>query len=145
MKVGVRKHPRARNNQPKYHHGILLLAFLIVALPTPECQAGFHNLWSLTFFMTNALLKQDLRTLINSHLFCVDNLSDTEIRERLTRDGPPVYFEGQHILGYHWFAYPNAAEGLYSKVLERVNMFGDLVVGSGEERALCVSSTAGFR
>ena len=33
--------------------------------------------------MTNA------RTLINSHLFCVDNLSDTEIREHLTKDGPP--------------------------------------------------------
>ena len=67
--------------------------------------------------MTNALLKQDLRTLIHSHLFCVDNLSDAEIRERLTRDGNPVGYEGQHILGYHWFAYPNAAEGLYSKVL----------------------------
>ena len=83
--------------------------------------------------MTNALY---LRTLINSHLFCVDNLSDAEIRERLTRDGPPVGYEGQHILGYHWFAYPNAAEGLYSKVLARVNMFGDLVVGSGEETCL---------
>ena len=67
--------------------------------------------------MTNALLKQDLRTLINSHLFCVDNLSGAEIRERLTKDGPPAHYEGQHILGYHWFAYPNAAEGLYSKVL----------------------------
>ena len=86
--------------------------------------------------MTNALLKQDLRTLINSHLFCVDNLSDTEIREQLTRDGNPVGYEGQHILGYHWFAYPNAAEGLYSKVFARVNMFGDLVVGSGEETCL---------
>ena len=85
--------------------------------------------------MTNALY---LRTLINSHLFCVDNLSDTEIRERLTKDGPPVHYEGQHILGYHWFAYPNAAEGLYSKVLARVNMFGDLVVGRGEEACLVI-------
>ena len=67
--------------------------------------------------MTNALLKQDLRTLINSHLFCVDNLSDAEIRKRLTKEGPTVGYEGQHLLGYHWFAYPNAAEGLYSKVL----------------------------
>ena len=86
--------------------------------------------------MTNALLKQDLRTLINSHLFCVDNLSDTEIRERLTKDGPPAHYEGQHLLGYHYFAYPNAAEGLYSKVLARANMFGDLVVGSGEDTCL---------
>ena len=83
--------------------------------------------------MTNALY---LRTLINSHLFCVDNLSDAEIRERLTRDGPPAYYEGQHFPGYHWFTYPNVAEGLYSKVLARVNMFGDLVVGSGEETCL---------
>ena len=88
--------------------------------------------------MTNALLKQDLRTLINSHLFCVDNLSDTEIRERLTRDSNPVQYDGQHMLGYHWFAYPNAVEGLYSKVLARVNMFGDLVIGSGEETCLVI-------
>ena len=86
--------------------------------------------------MTNALLKQDLRTLINSHLFCVDNLSGAEIRQRLTKDGPPVGYEGQPILGYHWFAYPNAVEGLYSKVRARVDMFGDLVVGSGEETCL---------
>ena len=112
------------------------MAFLIVALPTPECQASFPNSWSLTFFMTNALLKQDLRTLINSHLFCIDNLSDAEIRERLTKEGPAIGYEGQHILGYHWFAYPNAAAGLYSKVLARINMFGDLVVGSGEETCL---------
>ena len=92
----------------------------------------------LAFFMTNALLKQDLRTLINSHLFCVDNLSDAEIREHLTRDGNPVGYEGQHILGYHWFAYPNAVEGLYSKVFARVNMFGDLVIGSGKETCLVI-------
>ena len=86
--------------------------------------------------MTNALLKQDLRILIHTHLFCVDNLSDAEIREHLIKDGPLVGYEGQHILGYHWFAYPNAAEGLYSKALARVNMFGDLVVGSGEKTCL---------
>ena len=88
--------------------------------------------------MTNTLLKQDLRTLIHSHLFCVDNLTDAEIRECLIKDGPPVGYEGQHILGYHWFAYPNAVEGLYSKVLARVNMFGDLVVGRGEETCLVI-------
>ena len=82
--------------------------------------------------MTNA------RTLINFHLFCVDNLSDAEIRERLTRDSNPVQCDGQHMLGYHWFAYPNAVEGLYSKVLARVNMFGDLVIGSGEETCLVI-------
>lgn len=49
--------------------------------------------------MTNALLKQDLRTLINSHLSCVDNLSNAEIRNHLTRDGNPVGYEGQHMIG----------------------------------------------
>ena len=82
--------------------------------------------------MTNA------RTLINSHLFCVDNLSDANIREHLAKDGPPAQYEGQHMIGYHWFAYPNAAEGLYSKVLARVNMFGDLVVGKGKETCLVI-------
>ncbi len=86
--------------------------------------------------MTSALL--NLRTLIHSNLFCVDHLSDTDIRNHLTRDGNPAGYESQHILGYHWFAYPNAAEGLYSKVLARVNMFGDLVVGTGEETRLVI-------
>ena len=84
--------------------------------------------------MTHSLLKQDLRTLINSHLFCVDNLSETDMYEHLSRDGCPV----QYIIGYHWFAYPNEAAGLYSKVLARVNMFGDLVIGSGEETCLVI-------
>ena len=88
--------------------------------------------------MTHSPLKQDLRTLINSHLFCVDNLSEVDMHEHLSRDGNPVQYDGQHILGYHWFAYPNAAEGLYSKVLARVNMFGDLVIGSGEETCLVI-------
>ena len=88
--------------------------------------------------MTHSPLKQDLRTLINSHLFCVDNLSDSDMREHLSRDGNPVQYDGQHIIGYHWFAYPNEAEGLYSKVLARVNMFGDLVIGSGEETCLVI-------
>ena len=60
------------------------------------------------------------------------------MRERLSRDGCPVQYDGQHIIGYHWFAYPNAVEGLYSKVLARVNMFGDLVIGSGEETCLVI-------
>ena len=98
----------------------------------------------LAFFMTNALLKQDLRTLIHSHLFCVDNLSHTEIRARLAEEreheGNPVRFDGQHLPMniYCWWLYPNYAEGLYSKVLARVNMFGDLVVGTGDETSLVI-------
>ena len=72
--------------------------------------------------------------LIYSHLSCVDNLSGDEIRAKLAEDGNPVpYEEGQHIGGYHWFAYPNAAEGLYSKVLARVNVVGELVIDFGDE------------
>ena len=88
--------------------------------------------------MTHSPLRQDLRTLINSHLFCVDNLSDADMHEHLSKDSNPVQYNGQHILGYHWFAYPNAAEGLYSKVLARVNMFGDLVIGRGENTCLVI-------
>ena len=65
--------------------------------------------------MTHSPLKQDLRTLINSHLFCVDNLSEADMHEHLSRDGNPVLYEGQHIIGYHWFAYPNATGGFIAR------------------------------
>ena len=74
--------------------------------------------------------------LISSHLFCVDNLSGDEIRAKLAEDGNLVPCEDQHIRGYHWFAYPNEAEGLYSKVLARVNVAGDLIVDFGDEVCL---------
>ncbi|MXZ79839.1 MAG: hypothetical protein F4Z15_00360 [Gammaproteobacteria bacterium] len=74
----------------------------------------------------NSCRKTD--TLIRSHLFCVNNLSGDEILTKLAEDCNPVPYEGQHIRGYHYFAYPNAAEGLYSKVLARVNVVGDLVI-----------------
>ena len=64
--------------------------------------------------------------LIQSHLFCVDNLSKREIRERLAEDGNPARYEGQQIRGYHWFVYPN--KPLYSKVFAKVNIAGDLVI-----------------
>ena len=85
---------------------------------------------------SNTFFTPETYSLINSHLFCADNLSDAEIRERLTQDGSPVRYEGQHMVGYYWFAYPNAAEGLYSKVFARVNVAGDLVVGRGEDTSL---------
>ena len=88
--------------------------------------------------MTNTFSKQGLRTLINSHLFCVDNLSEAGMREHLSRDGTPVQYDGQYIRGYHWSAYPNAAEGLYSRVLARANVVGDLVVGTGEDSNLVI-------
>ena len=48
----------------------------------------------------------------------------------------PVRYEGQYIRGYHWFAYPNEVEGLYSKVLARKNVASDLVIDFGEETCL---------
>ena len=83
-------------------------------------------------------------TLIHSHLFCVDGLSDDEIRARLTEEreheSEPVQYDGQPlpIHNYCWWVYPNYADGIYSKVLARVNMFGDLVIGSGEETSLVI-------
>ena len=85
---------------------------------------------------SEAYFTPETYALLNSHLFCADNLSDAEIRERLIRDGNPVQYDGQHMLGYHWFAYPNETEGLYSKVFARVNVAGDLVVGSGDDTSL---------
>ena len=76
-------------------------------------------------------------SILNSHLFCVDNLSDSDMRQRLSKDdGSHMRYDGQHMLGYHWFAYPNEAEGLYSKVFARVNVVGNLVVGRGEDTSL---------
>ena len=77
-----------------------------------------------------------LYPLIQSHLFCIDNLSDAEVRECIFWDNNPVRYEGQHMIGYHWFAYPNEIEGIYSKVFASVNVVGDLVVGDGEDTSL---------
>ena len=85
---------------------------------------------------SDAYFTPETYALLNSHLFCADNLSDAEIRERLMRDGNPVQSDGQHMIGYHWFAYPNETEGLYSKVFARVNVAGDLVVGRGGDTSL---------
>ena len=85
----------------------------------------------------------DVSTLIKMHLFCIDNLRDDEIRAHLAEEIkfglPPVRYEGQEIGNrYHWWLYPNYDEGLYSKVLARVNVVGDLVIGSGEEMCLVI-------
>ena len=74
--------------------------------------------------------------LIQSHLFCVDNLSADDIQKRLADDGDPVRYLGYPIRGYHWFVYPNDADGIYSKVLARVNAVGDLVIDFGDRTCL---------
>ena len=79
--------------------------------------------------------------LVQSHLFCVDGLCVDELRARLAEErkfeGEPVKYDGQAFGNlYRWWIYPNWEEGVYSKVLARANMFGDLVVGSDEETCL---------
>ena len=56
---------------------------------------------------------------------------------RLELESNPVRYEGQALENtYHWWIYPNYDDGVYSKVLTRVNIFGDLVIGTGEETCL---------
>ena len=69
----------------------------------------------------------DTSALIQSHLFCVDNLCDDEIRARLAEErqfeSNPVRYEGQALENaYHWWVYPNYDDGIYSTVLARVNV-----------------------
>lgn len=83
----------------------------------------------------------DVYALIQSHLFCVDNLCDDEIRARLAEErkfeSPPVRYDGQELGNlYRWWLYPNYDDGIFSKVLARANVAGDLVVGTGEDTSL---------
>ena len=77
-----------------------------------------------------------LYPLHQSHLFCLDNLSELEIRFCREFDNNPVHITTHEIRGYHWFAYSNEAEGIYSKVLARVNVAGNLVIDFEEETFL---------
>ena len=79
--------------------------------------------------------------LINSHLFCVDNLSDNQIRKHLAEErkfeSEPVRYEGQALENrYYFWIYPNYDKGIYSKVFARANIVGDLVIGDGENTCL---------
>ena len=80
----------------------------------------------------------EVSTLIKSHLFCVDNLTEDEVQDRLANEDAdgmkPVCYEGQDLENaYHWWIFPNESEGVYSKCLARANVAGDLVIGSGED------------
>ena len=83
----------------------------------------------------------DASALIKSHLFCVDGLCDDEIRVRLAEErqfeSNPVRYKEQALESpYHWWLYPNYDDGVYSKVFARVNVVGDLVIGTGEDTSL---------
>ena len=79
----------------------------------------------------------EVSALIKSHLFCVNNLCRDEIRVRLAEEchfeSNPVRYEGQALENaYYWWLYPNYDDSIYSAVLARVNIAGDLVIGTGE-------------
>ena len=85
----------------------------------------------------------EVSALIQSHLFCVDNLTEDEIQERLANENndgmKPIRYEGQDLENaYYWWIFPNKPEGLYSKVLARANVVGDIVIGSGDDTSLVV-------
>ena len=86
----------------------------------------------------------DMLALLDSHLFCAYHLSDDEIRARLAEkrklESEPVQYDGQHlpIPIYCWWIFPNYEDGIYSRVLARANMFGDLLIGRGEETCLVI-------
>ena len=59
--------------------------------------------------------------LINSHLFCVDNLTPEDIQHRLAtenNDGlKPVRYNRQYLENaYHWWVFPNENEGYTASV-----------------------------
>ena len=75
----------------------------------------------------------EVSALIKSHLFCVDNLTEDEIQERLANEDAdgmkPARYEGQDLENaYYWWIFPNFPEGLYSKCSARANVAGDLVI-----------------
>ena len=83
----------------------------------------------------------EVRALINSHLFCRDNLTAEDIRSRLANENNggfrPVCYQGQDLENaYHWWIFPNETEGLYSKALAKVNVAGDLVVSELDHTCL---------
>ena len=85
----------------------------------------------------------EVSTLIKSHLFCIDNLTEDEIQERLANEDAdgmkPVRYTGQSLENaYHWWVFPNFLEGIYSKCLARANVAGDLVINFAGEICLVI-------
>ena len=75
--------------------------------------------------------------------FVVRELCSPQIDARVAAERQsgfnPIPFENRYLRGYHWWLYPNYEDGIYSKVYARVNVVGDLVVGTGEgTRLVCI-------
>lgn len=74
-----------------------------------------------------------------------EGLLSSQVRARLNaeqhRGFRPVQYENQYLPGYHWWLFPNYIDGIYSKVYARINIAGDLVVGTGERaRPVCIEN-----
>ena len=74
-----------------------------------------------------------------------EGLQASQVHTHLTaeqqRGFQPVQYENQYLRGYHWWLFPNYINGIYSKVYARLNIFGDLVVGSGRwTRLVCIKN-----
>ena len=83
----------------------------------------------------------DVYALIESHLFCADNLTDSQMLERIAEtieyDGEPIRYEGQPLENaYHFWVYPNWTDGIFSTTFARANIFGDLVVSELDHTCL---------
>ena len=84
-----------------------------------------------------------VEALIHSHLFCIDNLTEAEIQERLANEDSdgmkPTRYNGEDLENaYYYWVFPNKPEGLYSKVLARANVAGDLVIDFDGETCLVI-------
>ncbi len=65
----------------------------------------------------------------------------THLNAEQHRGFRPVRYENQYLRGYHWWLFPNFDEGVFSKVYARINIAGDLVVGTGGgTRLVCISN-----
>ena len=95
------------------------------------------RLTSIAHFKTFPVLS--LPTCISEEL----HLSQIHVRIKAERQRGfrPVRYENQYLRGYHWWLYPNYIDGIYSKVYARINVVGDLVVGTGEgARLVCIKN-----
>ena len=67
------------------------------------------------------------------------NKSVRGLAEERKFESPPLRYGGQELGNlYRWWLYANYDDGIFSKVLARVNVAGDLVIGTGEDTSLVI-------
>ena len=99
-----------------------------------------ERVWSQLIEFDEHLYPSEFPDIPIANPFCVDGLCKEQIRARIAEErvwgNTPVKYEKQHLKGYYWWLYPNWDASIFSKVFARANMFGDLVVGTGEKTQL---------